>query len=154
MKNLKDIFDKIGYGDYGEFFISEEDEDYTNDYYNLQSIFYPGLRISSETARENRTDSFLFWAVILNPEFCKKVFGSDTKTTKGIDYEVDPSSASTDYITYDCIEYDDGNNWQPLEIKGSAWIIHQLKLFEMRNQNKSIDEVLEYISENTILKLN
>lgn len=33
------------------------------------------------------------------------------------------------------------------------WASFQLRLLEMRNQNKTIDEVLEYIEQNTILEL-
>jgi hypothetical protein len=144
---LKDIFDKIGYGDYGEFEIDKKINNPKEILIVLESVD-TNIFIQSENGNFN---SFLFWSIVLNPEFCKKVFGREGKRIRGVDYRI---SDYGDFLDYEYVSYLGDDNIQELEICGSAWIICQSELLKMRNENKSIAEVLKYIEENTILELN
>lgn len=118
MITLKDIFDKMGYGNYGEFAVSGYGKEFNIHF--TQEI----------TSYESKVDEVIFWSIVLNPEFCKKVFG-DEIYSRYID----------DFYPHK-FKYVEKKNWE----------FCQFKLLEMRNENKTIDEVLEYIEYNTILE--
>ena len=103
---IKEIFKKIGY-DFTEFSVEEADE---------------YIKIN------NKEVDMVFWSILLNPEFCKKVFGEENKIE-----DILCNICETPFI--------------------GAWQHNQYQLLKMRNENKTIDEVLEYIEQNTILEL-
>ena len=133
--SVKQIFDKIGYGDYGEFSVEETDE---------------YIKVNTK----EKVD-MVFWSVVLNPEFCKKVFGEKDlyfceNCHNFVKDELDMWGDGD--ISIGCKFCQDESFYQNIRYL-KRWENYQEDILYMRNQNKSIEEVLKYIEQNTILDL-
>ena len=150
MITLQEIFNKIGFqeitdstGLYVEYHLElgktliakREFESGLSNFYLIEttSNYLSGGLVRVGMVKFNREyDPFCefdFWSIVLSPDFCKKVFGESAR-------QINKNSDAFALVRCSAM---------------SSWQECQVHLLLMRNNNKSIDEVLQYISENTIL---
>lgn len=98
---------------------------------------------------------FHIWMLFLDPDFCKVVFGDKKiyfceNCHNFVNDEIDLWCDGD--ITIGCKFCQDEGFYQNIRYL-KKWENDQEYMLEMRNKNKTIDEVLEYIEQNTILDL-